>query len=44
MIELRVLGAGEVRRTGESGTTRIDLPPKQLALLAYVVLARPRGP
>ena len=42
MIELRTLGATEVRAQGSSGRG-VHVSPKRLALLAYLATARPRG-
>lgn len=43
MIELTTLGTCAVRRLGNGSAESIDVPPKRLALLSYLVLARPRG-
>lgn len=43
MVELRVLGSTEIRRSGDAAGERIELPPKRFSLLAYLALARPRG-
>ena len=42
MIELRMLGGTELRRDGD-GVDSFLAGPKRLGLLAYLVLARPRG-
>lgn len=43
MIDLRLLGALEVRGDGSGGVRRELTQPKRLALLVYLVLARPAG-
>src|SRR5919107_3465762 len=43
MIDLRLLGAIEVRVTGPGGARAALTQPKRLALLAYLALAEPPG-
>jgi serine/threonine-protein kinase len=43
MIDLRLLGAIEVRANGPYGPRAALTQPKRLALLAYLALAEPRG-
>jgi DNA-binding SARP family transcriptional activator len=43
MVDLRVLGALEVRATGPSDGRAMLTQPKRLALLLYLVLAEPSG-
>ena len=42
-IELQVLGPVAVRRPGDSATPALLTQPRHLAVLSYLVLARPRG-
>ncbi len=39
MIQLRILGTPNLRRTASEGANRVHLQPKRLALLAYLALA-----
>jgi serine/threonine-protein kinase len=43
MIELRCLGSIDLRSPERGPTTRVIAQPKRYALLAYLVLANPRG-
>ncbi|MFQ5570573.1 MAG: BTAD domain-containing putative transcriptional regulator [Rhodothermales bacterium] len=43
MIELRILGSPNLRRTAGEGAGAVHLQPKRLALLAYLALASPAG-
>lgn len=42
-IRIRTLGAMDVRSTGQGADRTIALPAKPMALLAYLVVATPRG-
>jgi DNA-binding SARP family transcriptional activator/TolB-like protein len=44
MIELRLLGTVELRRADGAAVQSVAVQPKRLALLAYLAVARPRGP
>jgi len=44
MLHLRVLGAIDLDRPGDSAPRALVAQPKRLALLVYLALARPRGP
>ncbi|MGH7753811.1 MAG: AfsR/SARP family transcriptional regulator, partial [Gemmatimonadales bacterium] len=43
MVELQVLGTTDVRSLGDGVPHHVRLPSKRLALVSYLVLARPRG-
>jgi DNA-binding SARP family transcriptional activator/TolB-like protein len=44
MLHLRVLGGTDLQHTGGEGPRALLAQPKRFAVLAYLALARPRGP